>query len=90
MSAVHRIDDIEAMPAAEFFELAWRLPHYRGVMRERVLAWQQEAESSGQQAQPGRTEQPQQAVQRSRPAQVEPVTREALSDPVLSTIFSFG
>jgi len=32
-SAIHRIDDMLAMPAPKFFRLALRLPAYRGVMR---------------------------------------------------------
>ena len=38
MSAFHRVDDIEAMPAARFFELAYRLPAYQGVLQLRIRA----------------------------------------------------
>lgn len=90
MSAVHRVDDIHSMPAARFFQLAWRLPHYRGVVRDLVLRWQQEAEE-GQSAPAARPAQ----QQRPGPAQsrqVEPVTEAALADedPAIRNIFSFG
>jgi hypothetical protein len=89
MSAVHRVDDICSMQAARFFRLAWRLPHYRGVMRDRVLVLQQEAGDS-----PGRpvdqAGRPQRAVTSAQQAQAEPVTEAALSDPVMSKIFSFS
>jgi hypothetical protein len=86
MSAVHRVDDIWAMPAARFFRLAWRLPHYRGVMRDRVLALQRE-----QGDEPVAAPAPQQRGPARKPAaRAEPVTEAALSDPVLGKIFSFG
>lgn len=87
MSAVHRVDDIQAMPAARFFRFAHRLAAYRGVMRERAIALQREREDEPQyapvrQAQPGRASKP-------APGRA-PVTEAALSDPVMSKIFSFG
>ena len=89
MSAVHRVDDIYSMPAPKFFSLAWRLPHYQGVMRDRVIALQREQEDT----QPGS---PAPAAGRpvprgaaSAPAP-QPVTEAALSDPLMSKIFEFG
>jgi hypothetical protein len=35
MSAFHRVDDIEVMPAGRFFRLAARLPAYSGAVRHR-------------------------------------------------------
>lgn len=35
MSVFHRVDDIEAMPAARFFAFAARLPAYQGAVRFR-------------------------------------------------------
>lgn len=46
MSAIHRVDDVRSMPAAKFFAFAWRLPCYRGVMRERVLREQRDREEA--------------------------------------------
>jgi hypothetical protein len=86
MSAVHRVDDTGAMPAARFFRLAWRLPHYRGVMRDRVLALQREQDDE-----PAAAPAPQQRGPARKPsARAEPVTEAALSDPVMSKIFSFS
>jgi hypothetical protein len=36
MSAIHRIDDMYALPAAKFFALAQRLPAYQGVVAVRL------------------------------------------------------
>lgn len=86
MSAVHRVDDIHSMPAPRFFALAWRLPHYRGVMRDRVTALQREQEDE-----PGAV--PAQSSGQSDPARKTapaPVTEAALADPVMSKIFSFS
>jgi hypothetical protein len=86
MSAVHRVDDIRSVTAPRFFALAWRLPHYQGVMRDRVIALQREQEDGPQAAPvwPGR--------QRTRKpvADAQPVTEAALSDPVMNRIFDFG
>lgn len=84
MSAVHRVDDIRAAPGPRVFRLAWRLPHYRGVMRDRVIGLQEDREDA-----------PAPAVERpaARPAAADraaPVTEAALADPVMSRIFSFG
>ncbi len=93
MSAVHRVDDVWSMPAARFFALAWRLPCYRGVMRERALAEQQERDETPAARAPARSAQPQrQARAVHAPGNdPEPVTRQAAeNDPVLSKIFSFS
>lgn len=37
MSAFHRVDDILTLPGRTLWKLAWRLPHYRGCMRDVVL-----------------------------------------------------
>jgi hypothetical protein len=42
MSAFHRIDDVRDMPAQKFIDLVLRLPSYRGVMRELILALREE------------------------------------------------
>jgi hypothetical protein len=85
MSAVHRVDDIDDLPAPKFFSYAWRLPHYRGVMRDRVIALQDDQEDTG----------PAPAAQARQPARApaassQPVTETALSDPMMSKIFDFG
>jgi hypothetical protein len=36
-SAIHRIDDMYALDAPTFFRLAYRLPVYQGVLRQRLL-----------------------------------------------------
>lgn len=43
MSAIHRVDDIYALPAQRFFPWATRLPAYPGVMQVRAQN-EQEAE----------------------------------------------
>jgi hypothetical protein len=91
MSAVHRVDDIWSMDAARFFRLAWRLPCYRGAMRERAIAERREQDEAPQAA-PVRAAAPERAAQ-ARPradTKTAPVTRDALNDPVLSKVFSFG
>lgn len=86
MSAVHRVDDIWSMPSARFFRLAWRLPAYRGVMRERALTAQRDQEQAPQQpARPAA-----QAPRRTPARDTQPVTEAVLTDPVMSKIFSFG
>lgn len=87
MSAFHRVDDIWSMPPARFFSLAWRLPCYRGVMRERVLAEQRDGEA----ARPAAQSQGQ-APRGVSPRAPEPVTEAAVAaDPdVLGRLFSFG
>lgn len=47
MSAVHRIDDMWAMPGWRFFQLAERLAAYRGVMRARLETEQATNPTSG-------------------------------------------
>lgn len=84
MSAVHRVDDIWSMPAARFFAFAWRLPCYRGAMRERVMKEQRERDGAPQARQPS-------PGRRPAPARnAGPVTEAALSDPVMGKILSFG
>lgn len=46
MSVFHRVDDIWSMPAARFFKLAWRLPAYRGAVRERILREQRDEDDA--------------------------------------------
>ena len=41
-SAIHRVPDITVLDGRSFFRLAHRLTAYRGVMRERALAEQEE------------------------------------------------
>lgn len=42
MSALHRVDDLEAMPASRFFAFVDRLPAYQGVLRARAEKEQQD------------------------------------------------
>lgn len=85
MSAIHRVDDIWSMPAARLFRMAWRLPHYQGVMRDAVLAEQHEhGENTGVQSWQAPAPQP----RRQEPL---PATKAVvMSDPALAGIFSFG
>jgi hypothetical protein len=84
LSAFHRVDHIDQLSAPRFFQLAWRLPHYRGVMRDRVIALQGEQEAPRESA--GRP-----APRTSaRAAQPEPVTEAVLGDPVMGRIFDFS
>jgi hypothetical protein len=78
------------LSAARFFELAWRLPHYRGVMRDRVLALQREREQDEDPHRPVAQASPRQPRPAREPASREPVTKAVLSDPVMDKIFSFG
>lgn len=83
-SVFHRVDDIWALPGPVFFKRAWRLPAYRGVMRERYLAERDEE----QPARPTRAAAP---AGRPPPRHVVPATKTALSsEPGFSGIFSFG
>lgn len=82
LSVFHRVDDMHAVAPARFFRLAWRLPHYRGALRDRAMAEEREREEAPR----GRAPQP----VRSRPAAAQPVTEAALSDPLMGTIFDFG
>lgn len=88
MSAVHRVDDIYSMPAPRFFRLAWRLPHYRGVMRDRVMELQREQEDEPRAAPAPSSER--RGPARKQAASPQPVTEAALSDPVMSKIFEFS
>lgn len=85
MSAVHRVDDIETMNSARLFRLAWRLPCYRGVMRERVLSDQQQ-----EQAPAAQVRQASPSARPAAPSRSTPVTEAALADPVMGKIFDFG
>jgi hypothetical protein len=90
MSVFHRITDIYSMPGPRFFTLAWRLDCYRGVMRERALAWQREHEDDPlQQPAAPAPRQPRPAPAR-RDQAPELVTRADLADPVLGKIISFA
>lgn len=44
MSAFHRIDDVRDMPAQRFIDFVLRLPSYRGVMRELILAMREDGD----------------------------------------------
>ena len=48
MSVFHRIDDVDQMDAPRFFQLARRLIHYRGALRDRLME-----EANGSQPAPG-------------------------------------
>lgn len=90
MSAFHRVDDVYAMPGPRFFRLAWRLPCYRGVMRERVLAGQREDGAGRASPRPVQPEQSQAAAPESGREPV-PATKAVIrSDPRLNGIFSFS
>jgi hypothetical protein len=86
MSVFHRVDDIYAMPGPVFFKRAWRLLHYRGVMRARAI----EAQDESQPARPAQTTA--QASYAGNPDVREvPATKVALqNDPVFSGLISFG
>lgn len=87
MSVFHRVDDIRAMPAARFFQLAYRLDAYRGVMRERAIAWQHEhGDEQPPRPVPG-TGSPAPARQSGG---TPVVTRADAADPVLGKFISFG
>jgi hypothetical protein len=86
MSAVHGVADIHSMPAARFFQRAWRLPHYQGVMRDRAITWQQEHEQDGPRP---AARSPQDERRPAPAARSEPVTQAALADPLMSKIFAF-
>lgn len=87
MSAIHRIDDIWQMKPARFFQFAYRLPAYRGVMREVALAEQRDRkpESGPVAARPTAAPAPRAPESRDRP-----VTKAALHDPMFKGIFSFA
>jgi len=89
LSAFHQVTDIDELPAARFYALAWRTPHYRGVMRERVLAYQYAQEQAGggdlAATPPGSRAQPRRAAARA----VAPVTKADAGDPVMSKLFDF-
>lgn len=44
MSVFHRVDDVQSMPAVQFFAYADRLTAYTGVLQARAHAEQEEAE----------------------------------------------
>jgi hypothetical protein len=86
MSVFHRVDDIWAMPPARFFMLAYRLPAYRGAMREVALAEQRDREPEGRPVAARPTAAP---APRAPAASNRPVTKAALHDPAFKGIFSF-
>lgn len=47
MSAFHRIDDVRAMPAPRFINLALRLVAYKGVVRMLIERAQHDAQTNG-------------------------------------------
>lgn len=95
-SAIHGVRDCSRLSGPAFFRGATRLPAYRGVMRERVLAEQEDAPAQPQQAQRAPSYAPQPATsggqQRdARGRDVIPATRAAIeSHPELAGLFSFG
>lgn len=88
MSAIHRVDDIWSMPGPRFFAFAWRLPAYRGAIREWILREQRDEEETApvpaqQYESPGYA-----APRRGGP---QPGTRTLIQhDPVFSQIIGFG
>lgn len=86
MSVFHRVDDIWAMPPARFFRLAYRLPAYRGVMREVALAAQRDQEPEDRPVAARTAPAP---ARRQPAARDRPVTKAALHDPAFKGIFSF-
>lgn len=85
MSVFHRVDDISVMPGRAFFRLAWRLPAYRGVMRERMLARQAQDDDSAAPAPQARY------APYAPPREVNPGTKATIqADPVLAGLISFA
>ena len=81
LSAFHRIDDMGALDASTFFRLAYRLKHYRGVMRDIM-----QAVAEGSPAQP---QLHQQAP--ARPAEIPVATKATVqADPLLSQWIGFS
>jgi hypothetical protein len=87
-SAIHQVRDVTVLDGASFLRLAWRLPCYRGAMREAVLRQQQEREEPS----PASRAAPQYASARPDPQRRHvPATKAALmTDPAFKGIFSFG
>ena len=105
-SAIHRVPDITVLDGRSFFRLAHRLTAYRGVMRERALAEQEEG-APPPAAPPQRTVAPEPAAPiraagrgtpellpapaASRGATMVPGTKVALqNDEVFRGMFSFS
>lgn len=84
-SVFHRVEDITQLDGPSFFRLAWRLPSYRGAMREAVLREQDESPREQRQA-------PREASARGGSERRSvPATKTALtSDPAFKGIFAFG
>lgn len=89
MSAIHRVNDIWSMNAPRFFALAWRLPHYQGVLRDRAVAEQDEGEEPA--SAPPRREAPAQSRRRDPEYREVPAVKAVLqSDPAFAGVFQFG
>lgn len=86
MSAVHGVRDIDELSAPKFFGFAWRLPHYRGVMRDRVIALQREQDEDVPVITGGR-DAPRAVA--APPESRQPVTKAVLADPLMARIFDF-
>jgi hypothetical protein len=95
-SAVHRVPDMTVLDGPAFFKLAYRMTAYRGVMRERAVAEQEDGVSAPQVAQPAVAAPavPVAAaadVPVTRGATMVPATKVALqNEPGFPGVFSFG
>ena len=95
-SAIHGVRDVMLLSGPAFFRGATRLPAYRGVMRERLLAEQRDEPAQPQQSSRAQSYAPQPAIGSGpqRDAQgrdVIPATKAAIQGhPELAGIFSFG
>lgn len=88
-SVFHRIDDITTLPGPVFYRMAWRLPHYQGVMASRQMAAQQDGDEAPAPRRQGPA--PQRDQQDSGGRDIVPATKEAIqSHPELAGIISFG
>lgn len=82
-SALHRIDDMYALPGPRFFGFANRLSAYAGIMQARVLALADE--------QPGRSPAPTAPGTRGDTYIPKDVTAASIAlDPVLGSLISVG
>lgn len=84
LSAFHRVDDLDDLTGPAFFKLAYRLPHYRGVMRSIASAAASEDEGG---------QQPVALQSRAAPAPAAvPVATKAsvAADPLMSQWISFA
>lgn len=87
MSVFHRVDDMWSMNGPRFFMLAWRLPSYRGAVREWILR-EQQAEEDAVPVQPQYEPAGYATPRRGGP---QPGTRVLIeNDPVFSQLIGFG